>query len=98
MLRPVPGQTEYAHPTSRLLDPVDVRDGEPRFVASRPVPEPGRPEAAGYGLAGAELRLLRAVAGALAETENVHAAFELLLRGVCEASGWAVGQAWLVHS
>ena len=44
-----------------------------------------------------ELRLLRAVAQALAAAESVEAALQVVLEGVCRTAGWALGQAWLVH-
>jgi signal transduction histidine kinase len=43
-----------------------------------------------------ESRLLRTIAHALSETDDVAAALDVVLRGVCEQTGWIVGQAWLV--
>jgi PAS domain S-box-containing protein len=43
-----------------------------------------------------ECHLLRTIARALSETEDLTAALEVVLRGVCEPTGWVLGQAWLV--
>jgi diguanylate cyclase (GGDEF)-like protein/PAS domain S-box-containing protein len=45
--------------------------------------------------ANAELRLSRELAFALGEAATVNDALQLVLRKVCEATGWLVGQAWL---
>jgi hypothetical protein len=45
--------------------------------------------------ANAELRLSRELAFALGEAATVNNALQLVLRKVCEATGWLVGQAWL---
>jgi diguanylate cyclase (GGDEF)-like protein/PAS domain S-box-containing protein len=45
--------------------------------------------------ANAELRLSRELAFALGEAATVNDALQLVLRKLCEATGWLIGQAWL---
>src|SRR5437762_8822869 len=42
-----------------------------------------------------ELRFLRALALAVGECEDVASALDVVLHGVCEVTGWTVGQAWM---
>ena len=42
-----------------------------------------------------ELELCRQLALAIGEAASVEAALELILRGICERTGWMFGQAWL---
>ena len=44
-----------------------------------------------------EARLLQTITLAISEGENLRSALELALRRVCEATGWLLGQAWLVR-
>ena len=42
-----------------------------------------------------ELCILRTLARAVGESEDVASALDVVLRGVCEATGWTIGQAWI---
>ncbi len=42
-----------------------------------------------------EVRLLQTMMMAVAEAEDLYSALEMVLRKVCESTGWLVGQAWM---
>ena len=42
-----------------------------------------------------ELRLLHALTLALDKSENLSSALEIVLKEVCRATGWVLGEAWL---
>ena len=42
-----------------------------------------------------QLNLLQTIAMEVAATSDLASALEVVLRGVCEKTGWAIGQAWV---
>ncbi|GAB4507503.1 MAG: hypothetical protein Tsb0026_03230 [Sulfuricaulis sp.] len=42
-----------------------------------------------------EVRLLQTMTLAVSNTEDLHTALEVVLRKVCESTGWLLGQAWM---
>lgn len=42
-----------------------------------------------------EVRLLQAMTMAVSEADDLYSALEVVLRKVCESTGWLVGQAWM---
>ncbi len=43
-----------------------------------------------------EVRLLQAMTVAVGEADDLYSAIEVVLRKVCESTGWLVGQAWML--
>ena len=57
-------------------------------LSSRKLPLPKRPEE--------EVALARELAFAIARARTVEEALEVALRKICETTGWALGQAWML--
>lgn len=43
-----------------------------------------------------EVRLLQAITAAVSKADDLYSAIEVVLRKVCESTGWVVGQAWML--
>lgn len=57
-----------------------------------------RVEIAGHKRSKQEADLLQTITMAISEAENLHAALSIVLRKVCETTGWVLGEAWLLCS
>jgi len=45
-----------------------------------------------------EIRLLQTITFAISEAGDLHSALKIVLQKVCEATGWAMGEAWVPNS
>lgn len=66
---------------------IPYRGREARVVALRDITERRRAEE--------ELRLVHSLTLAMVEAEALDAALDVVVRDVCRATGWAVGEAWI---